>query len=38
MKGKTVLGAWQQQNTRFVYDLDTLQLYFAPENCAQDRG
>ncbi|KAK9265549.1 hypothetical protein L1049_009307 [Liquidambar formosana] len=32
----TILGAWQQQNTRFVYDV-LHALTFAPEDCSQDR-
>ncbi|EXB50254.1 Aspartic proteinase nepenthesin-2 [Morus notabilis] len=35
--GKTIIGAWQQQNTRFVYDLNLHQLQFAPEDCAKDQ-
>lgn len=34
--GKTIIGAWQQQNTRFVYDLNLHQLQFAPEDCSRD--
>ncbi|XP_044462862.1 aspartic proteinase nepenthesin-2-like [Mangifera indica] len=36
-EGVTVIGALQQQNTRFLYELDTNSLKFAPENCANDR-
>lgn len=32
----SVVGAWQQQDTRFVYDLNTGTIRFAPENCAND--
>ncbi|KAM7279050.1 hypothetical protein ACFE04_006184 [Oxalis oulophora] len=31
-----VLGAYQQQNTRFTYDNTVNLLYFVPENCARD--
>ena len=36
-RGKTIIGAWQQQNTRFVYDLNLHELHFAPEDCSKDR-
>lgn len=36
--GKTILGAFQQQDTRFLYDLNAGTLQFVPENCANDRG
>ncbi|XP_015883271.3 aspartic proteinase nepenthesin-2 [Ziziphus jujuba] len=32
----TVVGAWQQQDTRFIYDLNMQQLQFAPEDCSRD--
>ncbi|KAK4849996.1 hypothetical protein QYF36_002856 [Acer negundo] len=32
----TILGSWQQQNTRFIYDTDLRQLSFAPEECDKD--
>ncbi|TXG67014.1 hypothetical protein EZV62_008289 [Acer yangbiense] len=32
----TVLGSWQQQNTRFIDDTDLRQLSFAPEECDKD--
>lgn len=35
--GKTLIGAWQQQNTRFIYDLNLQQLQFAPQDCSRDR-
>ncbi|KAG7957547.1 hypothetical protein I3843_11G181300 [Carya illinoinensis] len=35
--GKTVLGAWQQQDMRVVYDLNLGVVRFAPENCARDK-
>ncbi|PON61429.1 Aspartic peptidase, partial [Parasponia andersonii] len=35
--GKTIIGAWQQQNTRFVYDLNSHLLHFSPEDCSNDR-
>ncbi|KAL5804417.1 hypothetical protein ACOSQ3_031217 [Xanthoceras sorbifolium] len=33
---KTIIGAWHQQNTRFIYDLNRGVLQFAPENCMRD--
>ncbi|XP_015898713.3 aspartic proteinase nepenthesin-2-like [Ziziphus jujuba] len=35
--GPTLIGAWQQQNTRFIYDLNLQELQFAPEDCSRDR-
>lgn len=35
--GKTLLGAWQQQDMRVVYDLNLGVVRFAPENCASDK-
>jgi hypothetical protein len=35
--GKTLLGAWQQQDMRVVYDLNLGVVRFAPENCANDK-
>ncbi|KAK4850822.1 hypothetical protein QYF36_010065 [Acer negundo] len=32
----TILGSWQQQNTRFIYDTGLRELYFAPEECDKD--
>ncbi|MBA0878324.1 hypothetical protein Goshw_010124 [Gossypium schwendimanii] len=32
----TVLGAWQQQNKRMLYDVGLGRLQFADENCAND--
>lgn len=32
----TVIGAWQQQGTCFVYDLKSRQLQFASEDCSKD--
>ncbi|RLM58548.1 hypothetical protein C2845_PM18G09010 [Panicum miliaceum] len=34
--GRTVIGALQQVDTRFVYDLKENKLSFAPESCVQD--
>ncbi|KAM7278870.1 hypothetical protein ACFE04_006004 [Oxalis oulophora] len=31
-----ILGAYQQQNTRFTFDNRVNLLYFVPENCARD--
>lgn len=36
--GKTIIGAWQQQNTRFVYDLNLHELHFSSEDCSRDRN
>jgi aspartyl protease family protein len=33
---RTVIGALQQVDTRFVYDLKENKLSFAPESCVQD--
>ncbi|CAK9151773.1 unnamed protein product [Ilex paraguariensis] len=34
----TILGAYQQQNFRFVYDLDNAKVAFVREDCTKDRG
>jgi hypothetical protein len=33
---RTVIGALQQVDTRFVYDLKENKVSFAPESCIQD--
>ncbi|XP_021894661.1 aspartic proteinase nepenthesin-1-like [Carica papaya] len=33
IKQFNILGAWQQRNTRFVYDLNSKLLWFVPERC-----
>ncbi|CAK9148566.1 unnamed protein product [Ilex paraguariensis] len=40
MKGhpsKTILGAYQQQNVRFIYDIGNSSLSFVREDCSKDR-
>ncbi|CAB4308175.1 unnamed protein product [Prunus armeniaca] len=34
--GKSILGAWHQQNMRLIYDLNANALQFTPEICAND--
>lgn len=33
---RTIIGAWQQHNIRFIYDLKDSVIRFGPENCLQD--
>ncbi|TVU22974.1 hypothetical protein EJB05_32698, partial [Eragrostis curvula] len=33
---RTIIGAFQQVDTRFIYDLKNSKLSFAPESCIQD--
>lgn len=35
-KKQTSIGAWQQQNTRFIYDLKASVIRFGPANCLHD--
>ena len=35
-KSISILGAYQQRNVRFVYDLQQKMLSFAPEDCSRD--
>ncbi|OVA11123.1 Peptidase A1 [Macleaya cordata] len=35
-KGRSRIGAMQQQNIRFVYDIGRRELSFVPEDCSQD--
>ncbi|KAL5548280.1 hypothetical protein UlMin_003511 [Ulmus minor] len=35
--GKTIIGAWQQQNMRFIYDLNLGELNFAKDDCSKDQ-
>ncbi|KAK6132085.1 hypothetical protein DH2020_034151 [Rehmannia glutinosa] len=37
-KRLTVLGAYQQQNVRFIYDIGNEKLLFAKEDCSQDKA
>ncbi|KAI3457546.1 hypothetical protein Pfo_014209 [Paulownia fortunei] len=34
----TILGAFQQQNVRFIYDIGYQKLFFAKEDCSQDKA
>lgn len=36
--GMTVLGAFQQQNVRFVYDIGNQKVLFGKEDCSMDRA
>jgi aspartyl protease family protein len=33
---RTIIGAFQQVDTRFIYDVKESKLFFAPESCIQD--
>lgn len=35
-RGRNVIGAWQQQNMRIVYDLSLQVLHFKSDDCARD--
>lgn len=35
-KSKSVVGAWQQHNIRFVYDAANSNLMFVPEDCSKN--
>lgn len=37
-KKSTVLGAYQQQNVRFIYDIGKEKLLFDKEDCSQDKA
>ncbi|CAK9177273.1 unnamed protein product [Ilex paraguariensis] len=37
-RGITILGAHQQQNVRFIYDLDNEKLSFVKEDCSKDKA
>ncbi|GER33634.1 eukaryotic aspartyl protease family protein [Striga asiatica] len=38
MHNMTILGAYQQQNVRFVYDVGYQKLFFGKEDCSLDRA
>ncbi|XBI74907.1 hypothetical protein VPH35_068354 [Triticum aestivum] len=37
-KHMTIIGAMQQVDTRFVYDIAAAKIHFAPERCSDDTG